>query len=63
METEWIAGIDEQLNLLGEAATDGLISLLRNNERGLPSYPRYSLIEGRWVDRPTMRPDGLSNIA
>lgn len=54
-DTEQIAGIDEQLNLLGEAASDCLISLLRHNERGLPNYPRYSLIEGRWVDRPTVR--------
>lgn len=55
-KTEDIAGIDEQMTLLGEAAVDAVISLVRRNEKGLPAYPRYTLIEGRWVDRPTLRP-------
>lgn len=54
-KTEDMAGIDEQLDLLGEAAGTFLISLLQHNERGLPFYPRYTLVEGRWVDRPTVR--------
>ena len=54
-KTEGMAGIDEQLDLLGEAAGTFLISLLQHNERGLPFYPRYTLVEGCWVDRPTVR--------
>jgi hypothetical protein len=53
--TEEMAGIDEQLDLLGEAAGSFLVSLLQHNERGLPFYPRYTLVEGRWIDRPTVR--------
>jgi LacI family transcriptional regulator len=53
--TEGMAGIDEQLDLLGEAAGSFLVSLLQHNERGLPFYPRYTLVEGRWIDRPTVR--------
>ncbi len=54
-DTDAIAGIDEQMELLGEATAKFAISLLRHNERGLPAFPRYSLVEGRWVDRPTVR--------
>ncbi len=54
-DTDAIAGIDEQMELLGEATANFAISLLRHNERGLPEFPRYSLVEGRWIDRPTVR--------
>lgn len=54
-DTDTIAGIDEQMELLGEATANFVISLLRHNERGLPEFPRYSLVEGRWIDRPTVR--------
>lgn len=54
-DTDAIAGIDEQMELLGEATAKFAISLLRHNERGLPEFPRYSLVEGRWVVRPTVR--------
>ncbi len=54
-KTDHIAGIDERVQSLGEAAVDEVISLIGHNERGLPEYPRYSLVEGRWVDRPTIR--------
>ena len=50
-----IAGIDEQMEILGEATAKFTISLLRHNERGLPDFPRYSLVEGQWIDRPTVR--------
>jgi len=54
-ETSPIAGIDEQDEHLGEAAVDFVISLLRTDERGLPQYPRYAMVEARWVYRPTVR--------
>jgi LacI family transcriptional regulator len=54
--TEDIAGIDNQMDLLGDAAASLVISLLQHNERGLPVYPRTITVEGRWVDRPTVRP-------
>jgi hypothetical protein len=54
-EQDPVAGIDEQLDLLGTSSVDLLISLLRSNELGLPSFPRYSLVEGRWVWKPTIR--------
>ncbi|MFO1447419.1 MAG: LacI family DNA-binding transcriptional regulator [Opitutaceae bacterium] len=51
-----IAGIDEQNDLLGIAAGKALVSLLQHNELGLPAYPLYTMVEGRWVDTPTVRP-------
>jgi LacI family transcriptional regulator len=49
------AGIDEQCERLGAAAIDLMSLLLRANERGLSLHPRYTLVEGRWVDGPTVR--------
>jgi len=49
------AGIDEQNDLLGVAAGKAVFSLLQHNERGLPAHPLYTLVEGRWVDRRTVR--------
>jgi len=54
-KSDHIAGIDEQNDLLGVAAGKCLVSLLQHNERGLPEFPLYTMIEGRWVDRPTVR--------
>lgn len=50
-----VAGIDEQCELLGEAAVDLTASLLRANERGLPVHPRTSLVEGVWIGGSTVR--------
>jgi LacI family transcriptional regulator len=55
-QSDHIAGIDEQNDLLGIAAGKCLVSLLQHNELGLPEYPVYTMVEGRWVDHPTVRP-------
>ena len=53
-----IAGVDERWDLLGESGVELLITLLRANERDLPKNPRFVLVEGKWVDRPTVRKIG-----
>jgi len=50
-----LAGIDNQMELHGEAAANFVITMLKHNERGLPLYPRSIQVEGRWVDRGTVR--------
>ncbi len=55
-QSDHIAGIDEQNDLLGVAAGKSVVSLLQHNERGLPAYPLYTMVEGRWLDGPTVRP-------
>lgn len=55
-EEKGIAGIDNQVGQLGEAAVNAVTLMLQHNERGLPLYPRVINIEGRWVDGTTVRP-------
>ncbi|MBP6508694.1 MAG: LacI family DNA-binding transcriptional regulator [Opitutaceae bacterium] len=55
-KSEDMAGIDEQNDLLGVAAGKSIVSLLQHNEHGLPEYPLYTMVEGRWVDGPSVRP-------
>lgn len=55
-KSEDIAGIDEQNDLLGTAAGKSVVSLLQHNERALPAYPLYTMVEGRWIEAPTVRP-------
>jgi hypothetical protein len=51
-----IAGIDERMRLLGEGAVEAVVGMISRNEKGLPTHPHYTLIEGSWVERPTVRP-------
>jgi DNA-binding LacI/PurR family transcriptional regulator len=50
---DW-AGMDQHNDLTGEAAVDMLVSLLHNNEAGVPMAPRATLIGGSWVDGTTV---------
>jgi LacI family transcriptional regulator len=54
-QTEHFAGIDEHVDQLGEGAVDAVIAMIGRNEKGLPAHPHYTLIEGSWVERPTVR--------
>ncbi|MDF3059463.1 MAG: LacI family transcriptional regulator [Rariglobus sp.] len=51
---EW-AGMDQHNDLTGEAAVDLLVSLLHNNQAGLPAFPVATLVSGSWVDGGTVR--------
>jgi LacI family transcriptional regulator len=53
-EPDW-AGMDQHNDLTGEAAVDMVISLLHNNEMGIPAFPRATLIEASWVPGRTVR--------
>jgi len=50
-----ISGIHEQSDLLGAAAVSFVVSLLIGGERGIPRFPRYSMIDARWVKGKTLR--------
>jgi len=43
------SGIDQNSGLLGAAAVDLLLTLMRRGERGVPEKPYNILVEGRWV--------------
>lgn len=51
---DW-AGMEQHNDLTGEAAVDMLISLLHNEEFGLPAAPRATLIGPSWRDGKTVR--------
>jgi len=49
------AGIDQKPREVGAAATDLVVNRLLANERNLQLAPRQLLVEGVWVDGPTVR--------
>jgi LacI family transcriptional regulator len=51
---DW-AGMDQRNDLVGETALDMLVSMIHNNESGVPDVPRATLIGSRWVDGRTVR--------
>jgi len=57
---DW-AGMDQHNDLTGEAAMDMLVGMLHNNEIGVPTYPRATLISGSWVSGKTVRAQSAAN--
>lgn len=53
-ERDW-AGMRQNSVLVGAACLDLVDAQLRNNERGLPDYPKTLLVPGSWVAGPTVR--------
>lgn len=51
---DW-AAMDQHNDQTGEAAVDMLVSMLHNNESGVPAFPRATLISGSWVRGETVR--------
>lgn len=50
---EQVAGIDQNLPMVGATAIDMLAGQLYHNEQGLPQRPVLSMIDGFWVDGRT----------
>lgn len=51
---EW-AGMDQHNDIVGEAATEMIVSMVHNNEYGVPDFPRATLVENSWVAGKTVR--------
>lgn len=47
------AGIDQQFQLCGGLLVDMVSSQVLHNQRGIPSTPTTSLVDGVWVDHPS----------
>ena len=58
MKTRPCAGLDLQPHVLGARAAELLVAQLQRNERGVPEWPTTTMIPARWVDGPTLRPEG-----
>ncbi len=52
---DW-SGMEQHNDLTGEAAVDMLVSMLHNDEPGVPAFPRATLVGASWVDGATTRP-------
>lgn len=50
------AGMVQNLHEIRRAAVEILVSLIKNNERGIPRAFRTTLVEGKWVDGHTLPP-------
>jgi LacI family transcriptional regulator len=49
-----IAGVNQRPDSIGAAAIDIAIAQLRRAERGIPEIPVTSMVEGIWVDGPSL---------
>ncbi len=49
------SGLDQRPQLLGENAVDAVVAQINRNERGVPSVPLITSVEGVWVDEGTTR--------
>lgn len=50
---DW-AGMDQHNDIVGEAALEMVVGMIHNNERGIPEYPRATLLGSTWVDGKTV---------
>lgn len=49
-----IAGIDQHPAAIGAAAIDLVVAQIRRSERGIPQIPVTSMVEGVWVNGPSI---------
>jgi LacI family transcriptional regulator len=54
MDCDVDAGIDQNATEIGRCAVLQLLSMIRDNERGIPECMRETLIRGSWVDGATL---------
>lgn len=54
-KTDRCAGINQHYEVIAAAAVDLVVGQIQSNERGVPRFPKLVLIEGEWVDGPTVR--------
>lgn len=55
------SGADQNSHEIGRVAVSTVASLILENERGIPTYLRRILVEGRWVQGASM--PGMVNVA
>jgi len=49
------AGVDQQERIIGARAVELLISIFQAGERGVPQTAMRMLVDGKWVDGPTVQ--------
>lgn len=56
---DW-AGMNQHNDVVGAAAIEMLVGMIQNNERGIPEFPRATLIGSTWVNGTTVLRSSLS---
>jgi LacI family transcriptional regulator len=62
IQLEWrstrpqIAGMNQHNDITGEAAVDMLVSQIHHNDRGVPAFPRATLIGATWMEGASAPP-------
>jgi LacI family transcriptional regulator len=51
-----ISGINQNSAAIGAAAVDLIVGQINRNERGVPTLPKITMINGYWVSGSTLRP-------
>ena len=49
-----VAGVDQRLDVIGAMAVETLIGQLYRHKKGVPEVPTTIMVEGRWMDGPTI---------
>lgn len=49
-----IAGVDQKVDLIGSTAAEFISSLIHQNERGIPHFPKQIFLRSRWVRGSTI---------
>jgi LacI family transcriptional regulator len=61
------AGIDQQFNISARLLVDLLSAQILHNQRGIPQTPIVSMVDGTWIDHPSLSPitgkRGYSEVA
>ena len=53
------SGLDQNPREIGRVAMLNLISLLHDNDRGIPALYRETLVKGNWVDGTSLPPNKI----
>lgn len=56
-----IAGMDQCFETIGRHAIDAVVAQIHRSERGLPSMPVVSMVEGHWSEGPGLYPLGKAD--
>lgn len=49
------SGIDENSEIIGEAAVNVVVQMINRNENGIPSVPISTLVAGSWIEGETLK--------
>lgn len=61
VQLEWrirspeLAGMNQHNDIVGEAAVEMVVGMIHNNEKGIPAFPRATLVGATWTDGTSVK--------